>query len=107
MHRLAVGLIAVLIACSSFAQVPKKGVKVEKAVVCFPLKVLLDDLKIKYKEEPMIIGMTGTLEDVAMAVYINKETGSYTVIEFDEEAGCILSVGDRVRYRFPKLGSVT
>jgi hypothetical protein len=107
MRKLAVGLVAVLIACSSYAEVPKKGIKVEKSVTCFPIKVLLDNLKKKYQEEPMIFGMSSTMEDVVMGVYINRDNGSYTVIEFDEEVGCIVSVGDRVRYRFPKLGSST
>ena len=105
MRKLTLFLVSAIIACSSYAEVPKKGIKVEKTVTCFPLKTLLDNLKKKYQEEPMIFGMSGTIDDVVMGVYINRDTGSYTVIEFDEDVGCIVSVGDRVRYRFPKIGS--
>lgn len=61
----------------------------------------MKDLKEKYGEEPMVMGVEGTMEDVGMGVYINRETGSYTVVEFDREAACVLSFGKNVRYRFP------
>jgi len=81
-------------------------VETEKKIVCFPAKTLLKDLKDKYGEEPMILGITTNMDDVAMGVYINKETGSYTVIEFDTEAACVVSIGKNIRYRFPKSQSM-
>lgn len=90
--------ILVFLCSVSWAQKP---VETTKKVVCFPLKVLMKDLKEKYGEEPMVMGVEGTMEDVGMGVYINKETGSYTVVEFDREAACVLSIGKNVRYRFP------
>lgn len=101
--------LAVLLGFSLVAHAaPKtpKAVKTEKSIVCFPIKTLLKDLNDKYGEEPMVVGVEGTMDDVAMALYINRETGSYTVIEFDNEAGCIISVGRNVRYRFPKVNNV-
>ena len=81
-----------------------KPIMVDKQVICFPIKNLLKDLKDKYGEEPMIFGQHSAMDDVVTAVYINKDTGTYTVIEMDDEAGCIVSLGTNVRYRFPKLG---
>lgn len=82
----------------------QKPVESTKKVVCFPLNVLLKDLRDKYGEEPMVMGITANMDDVGMGLYINRDTGSYTVVEFDKEAACVISVGKNVRYRFPKQG---
>lgn len=102
MHKLLIALTLILAATNSSAA--DKPVRAEKSIVCYPIKQFLKDIRTKYGEEAMIIGEEGTMEEVGMAVYINKENGSYTVIEFDKEAACVISVGKNVRYRFPKLG---
>ena len=99
-------LIALGLAVSLTASHAQKPVETNKKIVCFPVNVLLKDLKEKYGEEPMVIGVTSNMNEVAMGLYINKETGSYTVIELDAEAACVISVGKDVRYRFPKLGTM-
>lgn len=95
--------IALFVSMTAHAQ----AVKTEKPVMCFPIKTLLKDLKNKYKEEPMIVGKTSGVDKVVTAFYINLETGSYTVIEMDDEAGCVISVGTEVHYRLPKSGPTT
>lgn len=97
-------LIAVILAMLCVAATAQKPVESTKKVVCFPLNVLLKDLKDKYGEEPMVLGITSNMDDVGMGLYINRDTGSYTVVEFDREAACVVSVGKNVRYRFPKRG---
>ena len=84
-----------------------QAVKIDKPIMCFPIKTLLKDLKNKYKEEPMIIGKTSGVDKVVTAFYINVETGSYTVVEMDDEAGCVISLGTEVHYRIPKTGPTT
>lgn len=83
------------------------AVRVDKPIICYPIKQFLSDIKNKYGEEAMVMGVEGTMESVGMALYINKETGTYTVVEFDAEAACVLSVGKNVRYRFPKVNNLT
>ena len=102
MFKLIIAAALALAATTSGAT--DKPVRADKSIVCYPIKPFLKDIKNKYGEEAMIIGEEGTMEQVGMAVYINKESGSYTVIEFDKEAACVLSVGKNVRYRFPKIG---
>jgi hypothetical protein len=106
MRTLALAVLLGFSLVAHAAPKPPKAVKAEKAVVCFPIKTLLKDLYNKYGEEPMVVGVDGNMEEVGMALYVNRETGSYTVIEFDSEAGCILSVGRNVRYRFPKVNNM-
>lgn len=102
MLKLIIAAALALAAISSSAN--DKPVRADKTVVCYPIKQFLKDIKTKYGEEAMIIGEEGTMAEVGMAVYINKENGSYTVFEFDKEAACVLSIGKNVRYRFPKNG---
>jgi hypothetical protein len=97
-------LIALTLAVLCITASAQKPIESSKKVVCYPLNVMLKDLKDKYGEEPMVMGIEGTMADVGMGLYINKDTGSYTVIEFDKEAACVISVGKNVRYRFPKQG---
>ena len=102
-------ILALLIACSAQA-LPQKtkpktaGTKINKPVLCFPLKSLLDDITNNYQEEAMIMGVNGYLNGIGMAVYVNRETGSYTIIEFDSEIACVLSTGGELHYRFPTTG---
>lgn len=100
---LIIGLVTLLANAKEKSIQP---VKTNKKIVCFPIDSLLDDLKNKYGEEPMVMGITENMDDVGMSLFINRDTGSYTVIEFDKEAGCIVSVGNNVRYRFPKTSSM-
>ena len=99
MFKILVAVIALTMSLLANADQP---VISSKKIVCFPLKQLLKDIKQKYGEEPMILGLTEYTTDIGMGVYVNRETGSYTVIEFDDEAGCIISVGRNIKYRFPK-----
>lgn len=96
--------VALFVTSTSAKDKTVKPVTVEKQIVCFPIKTLLKDLKVKYGEELMIVGQSSEMSNVVTAVYVNRETGTYTVIEMDDEAGCVISLGDKVHYRFPKIG---
>jgi hypothetical protein len=79
----------------------EKPVKIKRDITCFPLDTLVSGLKEQYGEEPMVMGLVNKEKGVGMGLYLNKETGTYTVIEFTRSAGCILSNGDSVSYRLP------
>lgn len=92
-------LVLLMIATSVYAQGP---IKADKQVICFPIKTLQKDLFNKYGEEPMFIGKHSAMDRVITAVYLNPDTGTYTVVEMDDEAGCIISIGTNAQYRLPK-----
>ncbi len=96
--------VVFLVLCSSaFAdESADEGVEAPTTVVCFPTKVLLSKLK-NFGEEPLFIGKSLTMPKTATMVYVNKNTGSYTIIEIDKEAGCVISLGTKGHYRFPRL----
>jgi DNA/RNA endonuclease YhcR with UshA esterase domain len=85
-----------------YAQKVEKPVVASKKIICVSVKKAMADLKEKYGEEPIVMGNVTNIEDAKMAVFINPDTGSFTVIEFDDAAACIISVGKDARYRTPK-----
>ena len=91
-----------ILLCLVQAAYAAPGIQTEKPILCFPVKAFLKEIKEKYDEEPMIIGKTSNVKGVITALYINQEVGSFTVVEMDNEAACVISVGTDVRYRFPK-----
>ena len=80
-------------------------VNTQKTVVCFPVKTLMAELK-KYGEEVMVIGRNSSLEDVIVSVFVSQETATFTIVEMDREIGCVISMGDKVHYRFPRKSSL-
>ena len=103
MSRLLLAFL--LLSCSTaFAQ---NGVKVDIVAVCYTKKTLEEKLK-KFGEEPMMIGkryLSGEETGVATVVYINRSTGTYTIVETDNTASCVISMGTDIMYRYPKSQS--
>jgi hypothetical protein len=97
-------LVAFLLGLALLAHAQKieKPVMASKKIVCVSVKKAMADLKDKYGEEPIVMGNVTNMDDVKMAVFINPDTGSFTVLEFDDAAACVVSVGKDARYRTPK-----
>lgn len=96
MSRLFVAFLVLLCVNAS----ANEGVEAKTSVVCYPNSILLKHLK-KFGEEPMVIGKRDGMEDTVTVVYVNKDTGTYTIVEMDTEAGCVISLGEKIKYRFP------
>lgn len=100
MTKILAGLLLGIFAIAANAE----PAKANKPVYCFPIKTLVVDLKNKYGEEPMMLGKHGIMKDVGVSLYVNAQTGTFTMLEFDNEAGCVISSGTDLRYRLPKIG---
>jgi DNA/RNA endonuclease YhcR with UshA esterase domain len=90
-----------LVSSATIIAADEKPVKIKREIICYPLDSLIASLKKQYGEEPMVMGLVNKEKGIGMGLYINKETGTYTVIEFTKGAACILSTGENVGYRFP------
>ena len=69
---------------------------------CFKLNLLLKELRENFGEEPIFVGKSEQTQKSTTMMFVNQETGSYTVIGVKKEMGCILDTGGEVRYRMPK-----
>lgn len=64
---------------------------VDKPVVCVNVEVLMAELESsKYKEVPFWMG---TDSKSYWGLVVNEKTGTWSLIQFDQEIGCIIGVG--------------
>lgn len=88
MKKIALGLL--LLPMITLAQ--QEPQTVEKPVVCVDVEILMDELQNnKYKEEPVWMGTSG---DSYWGLVVNKDTGTWTLIQFNQETGCMIGAGE-------------
>ena len=66
-------------------------VTVEKPVLCDKIENVLAEISKKHGEQPIWYGDT---KDSKVAIFVNPEKGSWSVIQFNENLGCVLEVGE-------------
>lgn len=94
MRYLVMALLC-LTSCLSYAQLSEY----ERKVTCGSVKVILKALTGKEVEEaPLWVGRTDTT-DTQTAVLVNKETLTWTVIQYDNKVACVLSSGEGYRFK--------
>lgn len=73
-------------------QQPQGPVTVEKPVVCVSAEVLMDALeKSESKEVPYWMG---TDAETYWGMLVNEKTGTWTIIQFNRDIGCIIGAGE-------------
>lgn len=67
-------------------------VVINKAIVCGEFDSIINRLTGKtYREYPMWIGDT---EHTTISLFVNTSTGTWTLLEHNNEVGCILGAGE-------------
>lgn len=85
MRKFIIALLLIPFACMAQIKVPKE-------VFCDETKKIVNALlSSEYKESPQWLGQDETSKYVLFA---NEKTGSWTIIQFNEQIACILGVGD-------------
>jgi hypothetical protein len=65
---------------------------VNKPVECFPVKKLFDAIQEKYDEKLYMI-LDGEDKNVKIALTVNQETKTWTLVEYSRTTGCIIGTG--------------
>ena len=81
----------------------KDSIVITTQIHCFKLEILLKQLRDNYGEEPIFIGSSSLDADATTMMFINQQTGSYTVVGMGKNIGCVFDTGNNVRYRMPKI----
>lgn len=69
-------------------------VQKDKPVICYDLKGLVERLKGQYDEKLLFSYPNGLYQFATnISMYSNKETGTWTLIEHNEDLGCVLGAG--------------
>lgn len=80
-----------LISTSTLAQ-SSNWFEAGKPVLCGPIKEFIGSLTQDFKEYPVFIGKDGK-EESRYSLFVNQETGTWTIIQFGREIACLLGVG--------------
>ena len=89
---LLVALLVPMLSYSQQKQEPQEPTMVDKKVICTTTENLKNALtNISFKELPVWIGKDDTS---AWALITNKSTGTWTLIQFDDNVGCMIGSGD-------------
>jgi hypothetical protein len=64
--------------------------QMSKAIVCDKTESIMTALKDNYNEKPVWVASG---EGTRFSLFTNKETGSWTLLQFTPEYACILGVG--------------
>lgn len=65
-------------------------VKVDKEVICDETKLVISTL-LKYKEIPVWVGKDETSRYALLA---NEQTGSWTLVQFNDTIACVIGAGE-------------
>jgi hypothetical protein len=95
------GLLLIIPLLTS-AQSSSGPVTIEKTVVCDKTQNVLDVIiNGRYQENPVWGGVD---DDSRYGLLVNRETGTWTIIQFNKETACILGTGKSSRSMYPGKG---
>ena len=83
-----------------------QSVTVQKPVECADTATLLRGLSgSDYKEKPIWFGIEPGVTVSRYSLFVNEETKSWTLIQFDEKIACVLGTGENSTQMFngPKI----
>jgi hypothetical protein len=89
MKKLSVALLFCLISSIAHAQ---QIVDLVKPLKCSDAQSVMSYFSINFQEAPLWVGKTTTGTHITLLV--NKETKSWTMIEYDASIACVLGAGD-------------
>jgi hypothetical protein len=89
MTKLSVALLFCLISLIAHAQ---QIVDMQKQIKCSDAQTVMNYFSMNYQEAPLWVGKTNTGTHITLLV--NRETRSWTLIEYDGNIACVLGAGD-------------
>ncbi len=84
--QVIVAFLLSLASCIANAQ----SFQTNKPIICDEIQKVIQSLGENYKEKPVWLA---TGEGTKFSLFVNKETGSWTLLQFNSEVACILGVG--------------
>ena len=90
------------LALLSLSALANDHVVVTEEVHCFAPKAIFDQLKNKFGEEAIFVGKSSLESGAIVMVYVNQQTGTYTVLQAGRDIVCVLDTGRDMQYRMPK-----
>ena len=93
--KILIALAVALLTCTAWAQSnPRNAREVDWKIACADQEQVIDFLK-EFEERPVLTGKMGRAG--RMAMLINTETGTWTLIGYTERGACIMASGEDVQ----------
>ena len=105
MKKLSVAFLFCLTSTIANAQIGSGFTVINKQVVCGPVQVVFKALaEPDIDEKPIWLGKdeSGKSE---LALFVNQKTGGFTLVQFNEQAACILALGGESKLHLPSAAS--
>ena len=75
--------------------VPAQSVTVQKPVECVNTETLFQGLiSSNYKEKPIWLGIQSDAPLPKYSLFVNEQSKSWTLVQFDEKIACVLGTGE-------------
>ena len=92
MKTIIIAALTVVISATALAQESRTF---NKPVLCADRDRVIRELTgPKYQEMPVWLGLENSSGD-RYSLFVNAETGSWTLIQFDEKIACVIGAGER------------
>lgn len=74
-------------------------VVVDNKMVCNATRIVLAEIaKSDYREVPLWVGDISKESKVKLAIVANEKTGSWTLLQYNDEVACLMSMGEGFRF---------
>ena len=83
------------------AQQQQGPVRVEKPVMCAGTELVLPEIYKQYREVPL---WGSQLEDSKIALFVNPETKTWTLMQWNKDVACVIETGDNYFLKWPGAG---
>lgn len=85
--------LAAIVAVTALAAQSQEIREIKRTIQCSDFKTLAAGLANEYKEQVIWVGRVEE-NSTNVALLVNKETTTWTVIQYDRKTACVLSAGD-------------
>lgn len=85
-------ILLLTVSTLAFSQEPNI-ITLMKPLKCTTIENVIQFLK-QYDEKLFWLGRDNLLDSTQIALYKNEESGTWTLIQFDNKIGCVLGVGN-------------
>lgn len=82
-----------ILSLGCFATMCNAGEVVNRDMYCADTKVIVKELKEKYKEIPVITGLADDEAKSLMTIWINPVDETWTIIATNKDYSCVIGVG--------------
>ena len=88
------------------ATISNAGEVVTRDMFCADTKIIVKDLREKYKEIPVVVGKADDEAQSVMTIWMNPVEETWTIVATNKDYSCIIGVGQELKvidYRKKKM----